>query len=384
MTRRIKLQVGAAALVLLALLLAPAPLRPPAAVAEALKAIAGSEWKSAYIVLAVTIQVFFYGGLGLLAMYAVKRARTPRDALMQLALVSSVIVALALVIRTVKLGHVPMATHAIIPAGACVFGASVGYLWRRRGWQLALATAGAFVALTLAGFVGDVSSGLGRETQARLRQLVALAPQLPSGDARFAALVEAAFAPLPEGSALESARDRNRASILALGIALGHERIARYTGLDEDDALVQAAIRLRDGATLRGRGDWSRHHTVSAALAVLRNPLLSDTAGVVKEQLDTLDRGSGFSFGDLAADRAGARLAEVATRSERDAAAIQARLQRGFVVDDYFPPAADLPEDLSASLFRQQYGDIGDSRYRLQLAAIDARLDQCAGLSLQP
>ena len=43
-----------------------------------------------------------------------------------------------------------------------------------------------------------------------------------------------------------------------------------------------------------------------AALAVLEHPLVSDAGGLMKEQLDALTHGSGFSFGDLAADRGSA------------------------------------------------------------------------------
>ncbi len=44
---------------------------------------------------------------------------------------------------------------------------------------------------------------------------------------------------------------------------------------------------------------------LGAALAVLKHPIVSDAGGLLREQLDTLTRGSGFSFGDLAADRVG-------------------------------------------------------------------------------
>jgi hypothetical protein len=106
---------------------------------------------------------------------------------------------------------------------------------------------------------------------------------------------------------------------------------------------VHRAIALRQGLTLRGREDWARHYALSAALAVLEHPLVSDAGGLMIEQLDALTGGSGFSFGDLAADRAGVRFAVAATRSEAAAKSMQARLQSGFAVDDFFPPVADGP-----------------------------------------
>ena len=60
---------------------------------------------------------------------------------------------------------------------------------------------------------------------------------------------------------------------------------------------------------------------------------------------------------------------------------MQARLQRGFAVADFFPPAADLPENLTVEQFRRDYGGVGSPRYRELAAEIEARLDGCAGLS---
>jgi hypothetical protein len=147
--------------------------------------------------------------------------------------------------------------------------------------------------------------------------------------------------------------------------------------------LVRQAVRLGAGATLRGRGDWSKHYTVSAALAVLEHPLVSDAAGLMKEQLDALTLGTGFSFADMAADRAGVRFAVAATDSEAAARATQARLRDVFTVSDFFPPAADLPENLTVEQFRRDYGGVGSQLYLELIAEIEARLDRCPGLSPQ-
>jgi hypothetical protein len=63
---------------------------------------------------------------------------------------------------------------------------------------------------------------------------------------------------------------------------------------------VRNAVLLRKGTTLRGRTDWPRHFSLSAALAVLENSLVSDAGGLIKEQVDVLAKGSGFSFTDIA------------------------------------------------------------------------------------
>jgi hypothetical protein len=60
---------------------------------------------------------------------------------------------------------------------------------------------------------------------------------------------------------------------------------------------------------------------------------------------------------------------------------MQTLLARAFEVHDFFPPAADLPENLTPAQFRRDYGGVGDARYRAMIAAIEARLDACVGLS---
>ena len=59
---------------------------------------------------------------------------------------------------------------------------------------------------------------------------------------------------------------------------------------------------------------------------------------------------------------------------------MQARLQGGYSVDDFFPPASDLPENLTVEAFGRDYGGVGDQRYRRMIGEIEARLDRCPGL----
>ena len=199
----------------------------------------------------------------------------------------------------------------------------------------------------------------------------------PAGDARFARAFEAAFATAHERSAAGSAVEENRAAILALGIVLGHARLARSVGERLDNARSGAAAGLVARTTLRGRGDWARHFTVSGALTALSAAAPSDAAGLLKEELDA-DGGSGFSFADLLADRAGTTFAEVATRDEAAALDMQQRLLGGFRVDDFFPPAADLPEGIADAELQSRYGGTGGTRYRQQTDEIERRLALCA------
>ena len=370
----------AAGVVFLALLVVPAPLLPPHRLAEAVQSMLGIGWKAAYLAATVGLQVGFYCSIGVLAAFAVDRAPTVRGRLMQMGLVPVVVVGLAVVIRSAILGFLPLWINAAIPMAACLFGTvlGLGVLFRR--WIVTLLIAVAVVGAALWGLLGGASAELSRATEAHLQKLVAAGPGLPSGEARFGALLQTLFAHAPAEATSQNTVQRNRAAILAWGIAVGHERLARLAGVDGDEELVRRAAAVGQGTTLRGREDWARHYALSAALAVLEHPLVSDAGGVMKEQLDALTRGSGFSFGDLAADRAGVRFATAATNSEAAAERMQARLQRGFAVDDFFPDATELPENLTVEQFRRDYGGVGSLRYREQVDTIEKLLDRCAGL----
>jgi hypothetical protein len=87
--------------------------------------------------------------------------------------------------------------------------------------------------------------------------------------------------------------------------------------------------------------------------------------------------GSGFSFGDLLADRPGTTFALLATRDTAAARMLQERLAAGFRVDDFFPEAADLPEDIQAAELEARYGGVGGRLFRQYVAEVERRLWSC-------
>jgi hypothetical protein len=372
-------RAAAAAAALVALVLAPAPLVPPHRAAEAVQRALGVPWAWAYLLTAVGLQAGFYGSLGLLASFSVRRPHTRWKRVLRVVLLPIAVIVATILVRVLKLGHMPVWGNALVPLAASTAGVLLGLIGRFRGWGATAAVGGCVAVLVLWGWTRGVPSTVAQETRFALQRIVAAGPGLPGGDARFAALCRTAFDAPPRDGV--SATQRSRAAILALGIAIGHERLGRFAGLDRDDDLVRTAAHLRQGATLRGREDWSRHYALSAALAVVESPFLSDVGGLLKEELDTLTRGSGFSFGDLAADRSGVRFAESATDSESHAAAMRARIGTGFTIDDYFPETSGLPENLTTEQFAAQFGGVGTARYRKMVDEIDARIDRCPGLS---
>jgi len=211
--------------------------------------------------------------------------------------------------------------------------------------------------------------------KSHVQRLLDAAPRLPGGEQGLGAAVEVAFAWARERSATDSPVLENRAALLALGILLGHPRLERLVGpVVEKHDWPRAALLAR--TTLRGRNDWTKHFFVSAALTVLSAQAPSDAIGLFKEELDA-GGGSGFSFGDLMADRAGTTFALLATGDEAAARAIQERLARGFRVDDFFPEAADLPENIQDAELQSRYGGVGGPLFRIYAAEVERRLWSC-------
>jgi len=230
------------------------------------------------------------------------------------------------------------------------------------------------------GFVADLfhGDGTGAEDSESLRAQLdhmkkAAASLPPPGEARFGAALQSTFAYAAERSGEDGAVRENRAAILALGLVLGTDRLETFTGGVTAGVDLDGLHDAYKGATMRGRRDWPQHFTVSGALTVLSLDRASDAVGLLKEELDA-DGGSGFSFGDLLADRAGTTFADYATRDEESARALQARLAKGFRLDHFFPPADGLPEDIQDAELQSRYGGVGGKEYSRLGAEIERRI----------
>lgn len=121
---------------------------------------------------------------------------------------------------------------------------------------------------------------------------------------------------------------------------------------------------------LGGRYDSAQHFVISAALAAWAGEPLAEAIGTYKELADAR-HGYGFSFADLAADRAGTAFGELlVARSPR----VSALLASEFSDADLLPPLDGLPEYLRQREFRQRFGGPGQPAYEQQSAEIERRL----------
>ena len=124
--------------------------------------------------------------------------------------------------------------------------------------------------------------------------------------------------------------------------------------------------------TLRGRHDFAKHFLISAALSARGDSALSNAVGLVKEIIDT-DRGSGFSFTDIAADFAGSRFGELAV-DDATARTLQARIAAGVSDDELMPSTSDLPDHMDGAEFERRFERVGSPAYEAMMSEIRQRV----------
>lgn len=204
--------------------------------------------------------------------------------------------------------------------------------------------------------------------QAVLAQAVAAAPRtraLP-----LTALLPPVFALALERSRGHGAAAENRAALLVLAVYVSGRRLSEF--LPSEHSMLRPAERK---ITLGGRDDFAQHLLVSAALASRAGGAFSDALGLSKE-LDDAREGSGFSFTDLAVDRAGTRLGTLAVADEAVAARLQAQLARPLQERTLLPALNDLPEFMPEAEFQRRFGGPGGAEYARVLRDIERRVDR--------
>lgn len=164
-----------------------------------------------------------------------------------------------------------------------------------------------------------------------------------------------------------------RAAIMALALYQGSDKFEQITGPVLTDSQRQQRPHYR--TLLRGRIDLRQHFVVSAALQVLADAGFSQAIGEFKELLDSGTGGSGFSFADLAADRAGTLFAQHISRNPQQARRLIERLDQPLREPDLMIAIDQLPEGLTQAQFEQRYQDLNHSNYRQLVAQIDTELD---------
>jgi hypothetical protein len=286
---------------------------------------------------------------------------------------------LAVLTQWINFGHFPITPQLRAGIGCAILGLLAGFVLRQSRMALV-----ALVILAVGLFTWGTSTGIPDDlhevARATLLHVLENAQDIPQGDDGFARLLNRAFAFAEDNSHGTEAVLPNRAAILALGVILGENRVVKVGKRKIAPGRMVEAQTLRRRVTLNGRHDLSQHFWVSAALAVLSNEKHSMTVGITKELMDATPGGSGFSFVDLTADRAGILFAVASTRNAESARAMQLRIQNGVRIADFCPDIRNLPEGISRDDFQQEYGGLDGVETRKVVKEIQRRLATCEGL----
>lgn len=342
---------------------------------DAVRGVLGIGEAGARALATLSLRIAGVALLGALLMVAFGGRRWERRSALMLLLAPLV----ALVTLWINHGHFPIWVQSQLAIVAAVIGGITGMAVL--GSRSAIAVAVAAIAALLA---WGTATGIEDELDAAARRVglhvLSRAAADADGDRAFVQLVEIAFAQARDDAGGADPVFANRAAVLALGVILGEEKIARVAGRLFDERRLPEIEALRKRVTLYGRKDWPQHFWVSAALTVLSDEDRSIAVGIVKELMDATSGGTGFSFCDLAADAAGNRFALAATRDAESALALQQRITGGLTAPDVFPDVRDLPEGLTREAFQDQYGGLGGEGTAKVVDEIRRRLDSCAAL----
>jgi hypothetical protein len=198
----------------------------------------------------------------------------------------------------------------------------------------------------------------------RLAAAVAGAPKRVS----LAVLMPPLFQTALERAVAGDIAAENRAAVVVLAFYVNGTNLAAVV-----PAAAQWPKAARRTVTLAGRDDFPKHFLISAAIAAEAGTPLADAIGVQKEIEDSRG-GSGFSFNDIGADRAGTRFGEVASQSADRARKLAQTVAAGVKESDFMPDVSDLPEFMPEAEFKRRYGGVGAPAYNKMMATIEARV----------
>ena len=181
--------------------------------------------------------------------------------------------------------------------------------------------------------------------------------------------IKALFNLAAQRSVNNTAEEENAAVIWALAVKFGDYRFAKLIG-------VKPAKNSTGIPLLRGRQDLSQHFIYSAALQQLSDLEIGLQIGEAKELLDSISGGSGYSFSDLAADKAGLAFASYVTGESDNAEQAQQLLVNIKNENVFFPFIHDLPEGFTGNNFKRVIQSIESDTCQKIETEIDLRLSK--------
>ncbi len=179
-------------------------------------------------------------------------------------------------------------------------------------------------------------------------------------------LLQPLFLSAFQRSTVDNAIEENRALIIAVSSYVNKEELKSFLPLNLTIAKQYPVFLYR-------RIDMAKHFVASAALAATGATTLANMLGQEKELSDA-QSGSGFSFIDLACDRAGLKFGQIATATPESARKLQKAMYNIENYRAFMPDVRDLPEAMNSHVFKQKYGSIYSPAYQNMLKLIDERI----------
>lgn len=180
-------------------------------------------------------------------------------------------------------------------------------------------------------------------------------------------LMQPLFSEAKERSQNGEAVKENRAVILVLAFYANQKNLSKL--ISQSKTWSRPNWR---SVKLQNREDLTKHYLVSALLAAYAGTPLADAVGLYKEIEDSKG-GSGFSFIDIAADRAGTLMGELAVAGEQQARQVQSLLATG-AESDIMPKTSDLPEFIPEAEFMRRFGGTQGKAYQQMMDEIERRI----------
>ncbi len=164
--------------------------------------------------------------------------------------------------------------------------------------------------------------------------------------------------------------EENRAILIVLAAYSHGSSLEKWIGTGPEGERIS-----RHRLMLRHRGDLAKHFLISAGITAAAGSDLANFVGVFKEMNDSRG-GSGFSFPDLTADRAGVIFAETAMDRSK-AGSLQQSMMKIRNEGEFMPQIDRLPEGLQEVDFNRIYQKENSLEYQRVTREIDRRIRAC-------
>jgi hypothetical protein len=176
----------------------------------------------------------------------------------------------------------------------------------------------------------------------------------------LADLLQPLFTLAYQRSSLETAVEENRIVINAINDYVNNSKSTQFSPYYP--------------AFLYKRIDLAQHFIGAAAITASVNSQMAEALGEEKELQDA-QSGSGFSFVDLTADKAGTRFGALAIANAHSARKLQQAMSTIKDYTDFMPDPRTLPEHMDEATFTKRYGSVNSEAYIKASKEIDKLIE---------